>query len=769
MARALSCFLCLALSLISWHPIYAQAVADWLSWYEQKQLDSLFQVRKQTYESASQANDTLALGQWAKTVAVDRVRLAQDYTGAVEINHWALLFAAQDTPLLSACLNNEGIYRTNLGQWAAGKEAYLRCLQIDRKLNDSLSLAKSLHNMANFHMLREDYTASRRFLFEAIHINQLIENGPSLTKNLYAVSVGYSRQNQWDSARTYLTQAYQAGKTYAQPLTSIVISTGRAYQETNRPDSAYYYFTQGLQLARKAQDLAAELDALHAINGWHLDQAEYDQALRYGRRALQTMGNTPVLIRPFILSGIAMAFKQLQAIDSARYYYYQAITFTDAYQQVGDGATFRLSLANLERKTQHWQAATQLLTWIQDHPQLQDDRYKQTKTQIEYGLLLADQGKNSQATRTLSKAIDPSLAQQDWEGLVTIYDRLGKIAAQQGNATQAFDYLQAYQRWKDSLVTRNFTKTLAEVRTAYETDLKEAELIRTNQEKELLSQSLQRSTFLQRLSWGASIFLGMLAIVLTSLFLRIRRQQRQINEQRQHLHQLNQTKDRLFALIAHDLSGPFSNFEGLHRLYQHHLSKGNFGKVQQLGGHISDQTRQLKLLLDNLLQWALQQMEAYQADFQSIDIVPLLQALGQSYQAQADQKSLTIHYDMPATFHWQGDTKGLRIALNNLLSNALKFTQQGSITLQLTSPAHPFVLSLLVRDTGVGMSADRLNTLQAGGIISPFKGYQGERGAGIGLHFVREWVHKQNGEMIIQSEVGTGSNIGFQLPATPKK
>jgi len=103
--------------------------------------------------------------------------------------------------------------------------------------------------------------------------------------------------------------------------------------------------------------------------------------------------------------------------------------------------------------------------------------------------------------------------------------------------------------------------------------------------------------------------------------------------------------------------------------------------------------------------------------------------------------------------------------LSNLLSNAVKFTPEGgTVTISAETGEHAVTVS--IRDTGVGVPADRLKTLFVLDKGATTKGTKGEKGSGLGLILCRDMVEKNGGKIWAESEEGVGSTFFFTLPAT---
>src|SRR5262249_39688154 len=100
------------------------------------------------------------------------------------------------------------------------------------------------------------------------------------------------------------------------------------------------------------------------------------------------------------------------------------------------------------------------------------------------------------------------------------------------------------------------------------------------------------------------------------------------------------------------------------------------------------------------------------------------------------------------------DKHALTFIMRNLISNANKFTEDGSISVSATKK-NGFVY-INIKDTGTGMSADTASSLFTSGAVST-KGTRSEKGNGLGLLLINEYIHKMEGSISVESEAGKGS------------
>ena len=227
----------------------------------------------------------------------------------------------------------------------------------------------------------------------------------------------------------------------------------------------------------------------------------------------------------------------------------------------------------------------------------------------------------------------------------------------------------------------------------------------------------------------------------------------------------NRAKSAFLANMSHELRTPLNGILGYAQILECDPALGE----RQLAGVnvIRKSGEHLLTLINDILDLAkieAGKMELYLADLQCPQFVQDIAAI---VSVKATQKGLALVCDLaPDLPQWvRADEKRLRQVLLNLLSNAVKFTDRGRVTLRVRF-APPARLCFEVQDTGVGITADQLET-----IFAPFEqaGDMQHRvgGTGLGLAISRQYVRLMGGEIQVESQPGQGSSFRFEVEAQP--
>lgn len=211
-------------------------------------------------------------------------------------------------------------------------------------------------------------------------------------------------------------------------------------------------------------------------------------------------------------------------------------------------------------------------------------------------------------------------------------------------------------------------------------------------------------------------------------------------------------REKLMLTITHDIKAPAGSIIGyidlLIRLVQDRRQQFYLHNMKSSANHLLD-------LITSLLDY--HRLEAGKMDIHPVTFNPheLFESIYTSFLPGAEKKQLTLNFEenIPRTLNLEGDPFRIRQIAENLISNALKFTSQGSITIQVDYEQNRFTFR--VEDTGCGMSIqEQQRVFQA---FTRLQSAQGQEGFGLGLSITKKLVELLNGEITIESAPGKGS------------
>lgn len=233
-----------------------------------------------------------------------------------------------------------------------------------------------------------------------------------------------------------------------------------------------------------------------------------------------------------------------------------------------------------------------------------------------------------------------------------------------------------------------------------------------------------------------------------------------LKNQKRNLERLNRLKDRMIAVISHDFRSPLVSIKGLMNLLMD--DKVSRDELKVLMPTVISQLNTAFNLLDDLLVWAKDQFENKQEEMLTFDAADMINECVELYKHAAQGKS--IHVDVVPGSNGELFTHKelLKVAVRNILSNAIKFTHEnGHILLSYYVQKQQFFVS--VKDNGIGMSKHQLLSLFNTRSTSKL-GTNNELGSGIGMILCQEAIEKINGKLLAKSELGKGSEFVIEIP-----
>jgi signal transduction histidine kinase len=233
-----------------------------------------------------------------------------------------------------------------------------------------------------------------------------------------------------------------------------------------------------------------------------------------------------------------------------------------------------------------------------------------------------------------------------------------------------------------------------------------------------------------------------------------------LEQQTLELTELNQVKNKLFSVIAHDLKTPMYALRNVFLSMQH--AKMPSKEIKQMLPSIVNEMNYTTSLMENLLQWAKTQMKSASVQPEVLDIKTMTQEALQILQLQANNKKIYLESRIEFPMYCYADREMVNLVLRNLLSNAIKFTPENGKVMVGASDKASFV-EVFVQDTGIGMTSEDMHQL-FGDIYFTTKGTASENGTGLGLKLCKHFLEQNGGEISIKSNPGEGSIFSFTLP-----
>ena len=248
------------------------------------------------------------------------------------------------------------------------------------------------------------------------------------------------------------------------------------------------------------------------------------------------------------------------------------------------------------------------------------------------------------------------------------------------------------------------------------------------------------------------------AIIIDQLEEKVHQRTQEIERQKAELERLNATKDRFFSIIGHDLKSPVSSLKVATDLIQYHSRKGDIAKLTEVGFKISTAVNNVNQLLDNLLNWAMNQRNMLKCEPTQINLKEIFERVENIFKESITAKNLVINNKLTDECLIFSDRNMTLSVLRNVLSNAIKFSyKKGTIMVRNQSTGNDTMVT--ITDQGVGMSPDKVNVLFHLKEKKSTLGTNREKGTGLGMVLVKDFVEMNNGSVTIESQPNQGTKV----------
>ncbi len=516
----------------------------------------------------------------------------------------------------------------------------------------------------------------------------------------------------------FLEQATKLNEKEKDPevLTFILTEKGRANAAYGAIDEALEHFELALDYARKLNQPDREADALFFRGNLLKRKGNFKEALEQHKEALN------------IRRTLANPEKEAKSLNEL-------------------GELYRL-LDNDEKALANHLAALKIRKATRDERGLAE-----TYNNIGSLYLLTKDIKRS--ISNLNLALEAGRNAQDQDQIKTSYDYLSQSYKALKDYKKSLNYQEQFASMQEFIQTERNERHLLERQSLYLIDKKELQITslekdRIEGEKKIQAQENEKNRLKLIITLG-----GVILLLILFLYFLVRRTSRKLKE-------LNATKDKLFSIIGHDLKGPLNSLTAFSSLLLNHADKLTKEDIKTLSTDLDKSLKNLMALLENLLEWSRSQTGSIDFKPERFDISAVIKENLDLLQGLANNKKIKLVHESSNELMVNAHRYSINTVVRNLISNAIKFTPEGgSITITTESSS---IITVSVRDTGVGMAPSTVVKLfQLGSKISTL-GTAKEKGTGLGLILCKDFVEKNGGKIGVDSEEGVGSRFYFSIP-----
>ena len=229
------------------------------------------------------------------------------------------------------------------------------------------------------------------------------------------------------------------------------------------------------------------------------------------------------------------------------------------------------------------------------------------------------------------------------------------------------------------------------------------------------------------------------------------------------LKNLNLSKDKFLSVISHDLRNPLTSLliasEELSADVENHI----YEQVQPFAKIIHRSSQNILQQLNELVEWARVQQDKTTLYPERLQLVAAVHQSFELLKANASQKNIVLENKLSVDIYVTADALMLRSVLQNLVTNAIKFSYEGGLV-SIVAERKDEMVEVCVMDAGIGMEAATSENLFIKSNASTVAGTNNEQGSGLGLKLVKDFVTQNGGTLRVESEIKKGTCIFFTIP-----
>ncbi|MBS1487173.1 MAG: tetratricopeptide repeat-containing sensor histidine kinase [Bacteroidetes bacterium] len=604
---------------------------------------------------------------------------------------------------------------------------------IDMAESKNLTWAKNLTyaTIGNFHGISGDYYSALKFHDLALNMSIQIKDTLAMSKNYNNVGETSVILGKLDEAYYDFSQSYMLGSKMKDKLAMAIAlhNLSTVFKEMGQYNRALDHLMMSQKLSDQVNDYEGEAYNLDEVGEIMRRMGNYDSAHRALSKALKVARSLRLNINdlvPDILIKIAKTYSTQNDHVRALAYYDSAYDLYIKTENEFGAASVELGRGIIFMNTR---------------------KFDQAKKFMEGSMKIAN--------NTNAKKLEIECLQS-----------LSKLYEDLGDYKKSLDYFKQYKGLEDSLYSQSMQAKLLQNQLLFETSAKEAQIKQLTRMEELSKAELKRENLIRNI---LVVVVALTAVLLFSVYRSGQRRiqinklllqhQEEIKKRSYELEQLNQVKDKFFSIISHDLRSPINALSAILDL----LDKGNITpeEFSKLNKELRNQFNHTKGLINNLLDWALLQMDKLKIQPEKIDLHKLVTENFKLLSSLHLKDIKMINSIDTDTICW-GDLNIVNLVLRNLILNSMKFTQNGGL-IEAASQQQGDDIVVSIRDTGIGISPEIQNVIFEKTAGYTTRGTANEKGTGLGLILCKEFIEKNGGKIWLESEVGKGSTFYFTV------
>jgi len=517
---------------------------------------------------------------------------------------------------------------------------------------------------------------------------------------------------------------------------------------------------QARSIFRKYDDDAGEANIYISLAHLYDQLGDSYQSIRFSRNALKLLQQNPIKERlGIIYNNLGRSYNDINELDSAEFFTKASIEVNEEINNVPLLQSNFRNLGIILFNKAEYDSALYFSNKVLDL-NVQLGEYSNTWAVAEAHLTLAkvamERGLVNEVPSHLRKT--QSLAAQ--------YGYLNLLLQQMKASFKYYDEIGDYGKLKESwdqyLLLSDSAASIEQESKRQIVEWYEDRLVKDSEIKAAKTMVNEKENQIVRLAFIIVFAFSVLFLILF-LYTKINKTNKQLSIQKQKLEELNQTKMKLFSIIAHDFRSPLAQISGFSNLLSQYIDSLDPKELKSMATQMNESVKNTMAMTENLLAWARNQMEGASSSPTLLDLKDILVQLKDLLTQQAKEKDVSLSFQMEESLVVKADPEEVTVIFRNLITNAIKFSPAGK-TVRVSLVKSGSYAKVTVADEGIGMDEKTKASIFDISVKTSRKGTSGEIGTGLGLILCKEFIDKIDGKIEVESEKQKGSTFKVYLP-----
>jgi len=647
------------------------------------------------------------------------------------ISHYIL---AQDEAGHAGAIVDQGNAYLFLAEYDKALSNYQFALDIYERIQLQSGISRCLNNMGIIYKNHGEYSKALETYRRTVEIYTEMGDKMSLAEAFINIGNVYVILSDYDLALEYYGNALDLSQELGvkKSIAIILLNMGVIYNKMSDNDKALEYYNKSLKISHEIDYKINISKCLTNIGTNYTEMEQYD------------------LAKEFIYEGLSIKMELGDRRSISNCYNFLAEIqfhvgkFNEAIELDQEALKYKYELSDIEGLARCYVGMSRSYLQLGD---------------LKMALSFAD------SSLLYSESIDVT------EHIVSAYYLKKEIFASMGNYSEAYKMSEAYKSFSDSLMNDKKARAVNEIEIKYQTKFLEEEVELLKLQTNLDAEKMRRQNLMSYAFLAISILLA--AILLLVIYFQSRQKRLNaalqkknliITKQNLKLDSLIKTKNTILSIIAHDLRGTIGNqITTITLINDGDLSdKEEKNRLLSKLGNTATSTLEL---LENLLSWSNVQEGLIKYSPAQEDIKEIVKEAIKSLDQMLKDKKLSIKNNVDKSIPCFVDKYMISAMFRNLLSNAGKYSHRGGeikISYSYIDKFHHFEIN----DQGIGIHKQDIRNIYQGESVSVQSGTENEKGSGIGLTLVKEYLEYHHGEMEITSDPQSGTSFTVKIPST---